>query len=151
MYLVILLRAGATFAAGWFVGSGVRRSRFSERIPAARLGRAEDAIRRWGMPVVAVSFLTVGFQTAVNFVAGTLRMPLRRYLPALFVGGAAWAALYGIVGTGVFAFLRWLFTRHTGIGVAAVAVLLLAAATAVVLRRRDRSPAGDPVTGREPS
>ncbi|QNS03054.1 VTT domain-containing protein [Streptomyces xanthii] len=152
LYAVILLRAGATFAAGWFVGSGVRRSRFSERIPAARLERAERAIRRWGMPVVAVSFLTVGFQTAVNFVAGTLRMPLRRYLPALFVGGAAWATLYGLVGTGALAFLRWLFTRHTSWGVAGVVLLALAVCGVVLVRRRRRAagPDAEPAAGEEP-
>jgi membrane protein DedA with SNARE-associated domain len=146
LYLLILARAGATFAAGWFVGSGVRRSRFSARIPAARLARAEGAIRRWGMPVVAVSFLTVGFQTAVNFVAGTLRMPLRRYLPALLVGGAAWATLYGVVGTGVLAALRWLFGRHPGVGVTVVVVLALAGGAAVMVRRRGRDRSPDPVT-----
>lgn len=35
--------------------------------------------------MVALSFLTVGFQTLVNLAAGAARMPLRRYLPAMVV------------------------------------------------------------------
>ncbi|MFE1955313.1 hypothetical protein ACFW9D_33125, partial [Streptomyces sp. NPDC059524] len=88
---------------------------------------------------------------AVNFVAGTLRMPLRRYLPALFVGGAAWATLYGLVGTGALAFLRWLFTRHTAWGVAGVVVLALAVCGVVLVRRRRRAagPDAEPAAGEE--
>jgi membrane protein DedA with SNARE-associated domain len=34
----------------------------------------------------------------VNLAAGVLRMPLVKYLPALVVGGAMWATLYGVLG-----------------------------------------------------
>ncbi len=81
LYAIVLLRAGGTFAVGWLTGAGARRSRLAGRISSAKFLRAERAIQRWGAPVVAVSFLTVGFQTAANFLAGTLRMPLSRYLP----------------------------------------------------------------------
>ncbi|MFB7940218.1 DedA family protein [Streptomyces sp. NPDC056049] len=136
LYVIVLLRAGGTFAVGWLAGAGARRGRFAERMSSAKFQRAERAIQRWGAPVVAVSFLTVGFQTAANFLAGTMRMPLPRYLPALFVGGAAWALLYAVFGIGAIAALGALFARHTALGVAGVAVLLLAACGLVVLRRR---------------
>lgn len=89
LYAIVLLRAGGTFAVGWLAGAGARRGRLAERISTAKFRRAERAIQRWGAPVVAVSFLTVGFQTAANFLAGSMRMPLSRYLPALFVGERA--------------------------------------------------------------
>ncbi|MFD7257946.1 DedA family protein [Streptomyces sp. NPDC059874] len=136
LYVIVLLRAGGTFAVGWLTGAGARRSRFAGRISGAKFRRAERAIQRWGAPVVAVSFLTVGFQTAANFLAGTMRMPLPRYLPALFVGGAAWALIYATVGLGVFEVLGRLFAERTAFGVAAVAVLLLAVCGVVVYRRR---------------
>ncbi|WP_053647800.1 MULTISPECIES: DedA family protein [unclassified Streptomyces] len=136
LYVIVLLRAGGTFALGWLAGAGARRSRFAGRISSARFLRAERAIQRWGAPVVAVSFLTVGFQTAANFLAGSMRMPLPRYLPALFVGGAAWALIYATVGIGVLEVLRRLFAEHTALGLAAVAALLLAVCGAVVYRRR---------------
>lgn len=98
--------------------------------------RAERAVHRWGAPVVAVSFLTVGFQTAANFLAGTMRMPLSRYLPALFIGGAGWALLYATAGVGALEVLARLFAERTAYGVAAVAALLFVACGVVVFRRR---------------
>lgn len=136
LYVIILLRAGGTFALGWLAGAGARRTRFAGRISSAKFGRAERAIQRWGAPVVALSFLTVGFQTAANFLAGSMRMPLSRYLPALFVGGAAWALVYATAGIGVLKVLARLFAEHTALGVAAVAVLLLAVCALVLYRRK---------------
>ncbi|MEU3708754.1 DedA family protein [Streptomyces catenulae] len=141
LYVIVLLRAGGTFAVGWLAAAGARRSRFAERLSSARFVRAERAIQRWGAPVVAVSFLTVGFQTAANFLAGTMRMPLPRYLPALFVGGACWALLYATVGVGVLEVVTRLFAERTALGVAVVAVLLAAVCGAVVYRRRRASSA----------
>src|SRR5699024_2363610 len=67
--------------------------------------RASELINRWGAPVVALSFLTVGFQTAANAAAGLTGMPARRYLPALAIGGLAWALIYATVG--LVAFMAW--------------------------------------------
>ncbi|MEV7617711.1 VTT domain-containing protein [Streptomyces sp. NPDC089799] len=135
LYLIVLLRAGGTFAVGWLAGAGARRSRFAGRISSAKFRRVERAIQRWGAPVVAVSFLTVGFQTAANFLAGSMRMPLPRYLPALFLGGAAWALIYATVGLSVLDVLGRLFAERTALGVAASAVVLLAVCGVVVYRR----------------
>ncbi|MFF8837434.1 DedA family protein [Streptomyces sp. NPDC015130] len=146
LYVIVLLRAGGTFAVGWLTGAGARRSRFAGRISSAKFQRAERAIQRWGAPVVALSFLTVGFQTAANFLAGSMRMPLPRYLPALFLGGAAWALIYATAGIGVLEVLGRIFAEQTALGVSAVAGLLLAVCGAVVYRkRRATSPSGDGV------
>ncbi|MBZ4018306.1 DedA family protein [Streptomyces purpurogeneiscleroticus] len=142
LYVIVLLRAGGTFAVGWLAGAGARRGRLAGRISSAKFQRAERAIQRWGAPVVAVSFLTVGFQTAANFLAGSMRMPLSRYLPALFVGGAGWALVYATAGLGALEMLTRLFAEHTALGVAAVAALLLAVCGVVVYRRR--STASEP-------
>ncbi|OEJ28661.1 hypothetical protein AS594_33510 [Streptomyces agglomeratus] len=135
LYAIVLLRAGGTFAVGWLAGAGARRSRFAKRISSAKFRRAERAIQRWGAPVVAVSFLTVGFQTAANFLAGSMRMSLPRYLPALLVGGAAWALIYATAGLGMLKVMGRLFAEPA-LGVSAVAVLLLAVCGVVVYRRR---------------
>ncbi|MCB5169131.1 VTT domain-containing protein [Streptomyces bambusae] len=146
LYAIVLLRAGGTFAVGWLAGAGARRSRFGGRISSEKFQRAERAIQRWGAPVVAVSFLTVGFQTAANFLAGSMRMPLSRYLPALFVGGAAWALIYATAGLGVLGVLSSLFAERPALGASAVAALVLAAIGAAAYRRRRAAPAsGDPV------
>ncbi|MFD4688980.1 DedA family protein [Streptomyces sp. NPDC058463] len=148
LYIIVLLRAGGTFAVGWLAGAGARRSRFAGRISSGKFRRAERAIQRWGAPVVAASFLTVGFQTAANFLAGSMRMPLLRYLPALFVGGAAWALIYATAGLGVLEVLGRLFAERTALGISAVAVLFLTVFGAVVYRSRRAVPSsGDTVAG----
>ncbi|MFC9293876.1 DedA family protein [Streptomyces sp. NPDC057011] len=145
LYALILLRAGGTFAIGWLAGAGARRSRFAGRISSAKFQRVERAIQRWGAPVVAVSFLTIGFQSAANFLAGSMRMPLPRYLPALFLGGAAWALIYATAGLGVLEALGRLFAQHTALGVFAVAALLMVCGAMVFRRRRAALPPGDSV------
>ncbi|MEU3605348.1 VTT domain-containing protein [Streptomyces sp. NPDC035033] len=139
LYVIVLLRAGGTFAVGRLAGAGARRSRFADRVSSPKFLRAERAIQRWGAPVVAVSFLTFGFQTAANFLAGSARMPLSRYLPALFVGGAAWALIYATAGVGVVEVLGRLFAERPALGASAVAALVLAACGVVVHRRRKRA------------
>ncbi|MFC9238965.1 DedA family protein [Streptomyces decoyicus] len=136
LYVIVLLRAGGTFAVGWLAGAGARRGRLAERISAPKFRSVERAIQRWGAPVVAVSFLTVGFQTAANFLAGSMHMPLSRYLPALFVGGAGWALVYATAGLGAWELLARLFAERTVIGAGAVTVLLLAVSGVLVYRRR---------------
>ena len=92
-------------------------------------------MRRFGAPAVAVSFLTIGFQTAVNAAAGALRMPWWRYVPGVVVGALFWATIYTTIG---FAVLEAWFGEHPWPWVigAVVAVLVVAAVTVVVRRRR---------------
>ncbi|MFJ2740741.1 DedA family protein [Streptomyces sp. NPDC087440] len=137
LYVIVLLRAGGTYAVGRLAHAGAQRSRFAERMSGPRFQRVERAIQRWGAPVVAVSFLTVGFQTAANFIAGTMRMPLPRYLPALFLGGAAWALVYATVGVGALKVLGNLFAENTALAVAVVVALVLLVCGVVVYRRRN--------------
>ncbi|MEU9488956.1 VTT domain-containing protein [Streptomyces decoyicus] len=141
LYAIVLLRAGGTFAVGWLAGAGARRGRLAERISTPKFRSVERAIQRWGAPVVAVSFLTVGFQTAANFLAGSMHMPLSRYLPALFVGGAGWALVYATAGLGALELLARLFAERTVMGAGAVTVLLLAVSGVMVYRRRKAASA----------
>ncbi|MFK0119612.1 DedA family protein [Streptomyces sp. NPDC090994] len=144
LYVIVLLRAGGTYAVGRLAGAGARRSTFAARHSSDRFRRVERAIQRWGAPVVAVSFLTVGFQTAANFLAGSMRMPLPRYLPALFVGGAGWALIYATAGLGALELLGRLFAERTEFGVAAIVAVLLAVCGGVVYRRRRKTVAPVP-------
>ncbi len=83
---------------------------------------------------MAVSFLTVGFQTLANVAAGVARMPLRRYLPALVIGGLAWALLYATLGVIGFAGFSRLYA------VSPVAAIVVSRRH----RRRSRLVRGDP-------
>ena len=98
--------------------------------------RATELVNRWGAWVVALSFLTVGFQTAANAAAGLTAMPARRYLPALAVGGLAWAIIYATVG--LVAVVGWfeLFLVSPAGAVAVLALLVLLVALVLHHRRR---------------
>lgn len=124
-------RAGATYA----LARGARSvgGRHTSLLKGPAVVRAERAIARFGPPAVTLCFLTVGVQTAVNAAAGSVRMPLRRYLPALALGALVWAAVYVSVGLAVLdAF--WSGTPWR----AALTALAVAALVALGLRTRRR-------------
>lgn len=99
LFVIVFLRAGATYWLGRGALHGGRLSqRFARRLTGPAMQRAERLTARYGVVAVPLSFLTVGVQTAVNFSAGFMAMPLRRYLPALTVGGILCALLYSTVG-----------------------------------------------------
>jgi membrane protein DedA with SNARE-associated domain len=98
LFVVVLLRASATYWLGRVAHAGAGRTRAQKALASRRFLTAQSWIGRWGAPVITLSFLTIGFQTAVNLAAGVIRMPLRRYLPAMAVGCVLWAVLYATVG-----------------------------------------------------
>lgn len=147
---IVFLRAQATYWAGRGVVTGALHTRLAGRLTSPRLTRAIDALNRWGLPVVTISFLTVGFQTVVNAAAGLTRMRWGRYTLAMLPGCAAWAAIYATVGLA--AVTAWFalnpVPRWTVVGCAVA--LAVGIVTVVVLRRRRRTgppigPASDPV------
>ena len=118
------------------------RTRFSTRIQSPRYEQATELVARYGAPVVAVCFLTVGFQSLVLLAAGGLRMPLRRFIPALLAGSILWALLYGTVG--FVGFELWLalydFSPLLTLGGTAAALITI---VMVVFRRRVHPEAPD--------
>lgn len=132
LFVIVMLRANATYWAGRAISAGARKSRLARRMNTSGYLRAENLIRRWGAPAVSLSFLTVGFQTVMNAAAGVLRMPLRRYLPAVIIGGLMWALLYATVGLAVIeAALGGAVSWYIILGL----VLVVVVATAVFNRR----------------
>lgn len=99
MFVIVFCRAGATYLLGRAMASGAsRRPRLAKLMAGSRYQRATQQINDYGAPVVALSFLTIGFQTLANLAAGASRMSASRYLPALVVGGVLWALLYSAIG-----------------------------------------------------
>lgn len=142
LFVIVFLRANATYWIGRAVQAGARRTRVSRLLQTPAYRRAEQMVARWGAPIVTVSFLTVGIQTMINVAAGVGRMPLRRYLPAMVVGGIFWAFLYATVG--FITLEAWLLFYRVNPPVA-IAVLILVVATIAVLvvravRRKDDEP-----------
>lgn len=145
MHVLVLLAVGVAGAAvrsqmTYWLGRGIARgveSRWEDLLSRPAMLRATEAIRRRGMPVVPLSFGTVGFQTAVNAAAGVLRIPWLTYtlwaVPGWFLWSAIWmgGGLAAVIGAVALAAQSpW----------ALVGALLLVGATvgAVVRRRRQR-------------
>ena len=129
-FVIVLLRAGATYGIGRAIAAGLLR----EREPGPRVRAAMRQVERWGPPAVTVSFFTVGAQTAVNLGAGLARMSFPRYLTGLVPGAVIWATIWSTIGMSAFLAvftggserLAWLF------------VLLVVVVVAVLLRRSAR-------------
>jgi len=132
LFVVVMLRAGGTYAIGRAAQEGVRRSRLSRVMAKPRFVRMQRAVARWGAPVVTVSFLTVGIQTLVNLAAGVMRMPLRRYIPALIVGSILWAFLYATVGFATFVGWRQVYELSPTAAIVILVVLLVGLAGYIV-------------------
>ncbi|MFC4562897.1 DedA family protein [Nocardiopsis mangrovi] len=144
LFAIVFVRTQATYWIGRGVGAGLHRSRLGARA-GHRLARAQNLINRFGPPVVTVSYVTVGFQTAVQLAAGAMRMAFPRYLAAMLPGCALWAAIYSLGGLAVVAAWWNLFLHSPWLaaGAAAAAVAALAAVVAVRRRRRSATARGD--------
>lgn len=140
LLVIVIFRAGGTYVLGRLIRRGAAESQRINRVLASPMYlKAAGFIERYGAPVVAVSFLTVGFQTAANLAAGVTRMSLWRYLPALLVGGSGWALIYATIGfvgvqAVIAAFQRWPVITVIAL-VSAIVVLI---STLFITNRRHR-------------
>ena len=142
MFGIIICRAGGTFLLGRLARKGIRRfDRIEKIMSGPKYRRAEDTIDRFGAPVVALSFLTVGLQTVVNLAAGTTGMRYRRYVPALAVGGSLWALIYSTVGFLGFKAVAKAYQAEPGLTVGLALVFVIAIIGLVIGLRKDRTPA----------
>lgn len=107
--------------ARWVNGPGVDRGR--------------QALERWGWPLIAFCYLTVGFQTLVLAASGAMRVRWMVFSAAQFPGAVAWAFIYTTIG-----FAAWTSTRaYPVVGGVMVVLLLGVIVIAKGLRRRPRS------------
>lgn len=141
IYLFFLFGAVARSQALYWLGRGVAngllRSRWGERLDSAQVHRAVSSIERWGMPVVPLAFLTVGFQSAVFSAAGLVRIHWLRFTLWSVPGALVWAAVWGGGGMAVAAGGIALAAQEPWV-IALVVVLVAAAALVLVLRVRRR-------------
>jgi membrane protein DedA with SNARE-associated domain len=138
LFVIVMLRSNATYWAGRGVAAGGRKTRLHKYLNSASVLRAEKVIARWGAPAVAVSFLTIGFQTAVNAAAGLGRMPLRRYIPATVVGSIMWACIYATIGLAAFD-AAVAAAAGSPVALAALAGIVALVVILVVVAKRRRS------------
>lgn len=135
LFCIVFMRASATYAIGRGLIAGMAHTRFASKMQGPRYQRATQLVGRYGAPVVAICFLTVGFQTLVLLAAGGLRMALSRFIPALVVGSILWALLYGTVG--FVGFELWLALYHFSplLAIGGTAAVVVAVVGLVLWRR----------------
>lgn len=97
--------------------------------------RGVAAIRKWGLVIVPLAYLTVGFQSMVMLGAGILRIGWLRFTLAQVPGAVAWAAIYSTIGFAVWS-AAIAAAAGSPAGIAVLVGLVLAVVAVVVLRRR---------------
>jgi membrane-associated protein len=125
-------------------GDRLRRSRLGRRVGEGNWAKADRFLNgRGGRAVFAARFVAV-VHALLPVVAGTVRMPYRRFIAWAAAGSVAWSVLY--VGVGAAAGASW---REYGdrLGVAGYALLAALVATALLARAVRRRRRGTPTPG----
>jgi membrane protein DedA with SNARE-associated domain len=134
-----LARSQALYWLGRGVAAGVLRTRWTARLDNPQVRKATRTIERWGMPIVPVSLLTVGFQSAVLSASGLLRLEWLRFTLWVIPGALVWAALWGAGGTTLAAGLLALAQESPWALAPAVMVLAVLVVLTVLFTRRVRA------------
>jgi membrane-associated protein len=153
--LVLAAAAGGSYAgelAGYGIGRAVgrrlRASRLGRLVGEPRWARAEAYLAGRGAPVlVPIRFVSV-LHAVTPVVAGTVRMPLRRFAFWAALGVLAWASVYTAIGAAAGAAYR----EFQHLGLLTTVAAAAAAGGVFYLRRwrRGRHRGGRPETGEPP-
>jgi membrane protein DedA with SNARE-associated domain len=138
------LRSQALYWLGRGAAAGALRSRWAAHLDGPRVRRAVRLIERWGMPVVPLSFLTVGLQSAVHGASGLLRLHWLRYTVWSVPGWLVWALVWTGGGT-VAVYGAVALAARSPWALAGTAAVVAAGVTVLVVRRRRRRDAEDAV------
>lgn len=112
----------------WLQGEGTQR------------GRA--ALEKWGLVMIPLCYLTVGFQTLVISAAGMLRIRWLVFTLVQIPGAVAWGLIYATIGFAVWGAALAALAGSPLALAGLVAILLVVCCTIVLShrRRRDRTP-----------
>jgi membrane protein DedA with SNARE-associated domain len=138
LFVIVMARANATFWLGRLGSAGVRRTKLAKLMDSPGYVHASERIDAYGAPVITLSFLTIGFQTLANLAAGATGMKLRHYLPAVAVGGLAWALLYATIGTVGLDLFAKLYEFSPVLAIGCVALIAITIASYVIWQFRRR-------------
>jgi membrane protein DedA with SNARE-associated domain len=128
---VACVRSQCTYWLGRAVRAGVVRAAWAKRLTSEGAERARERLERWGWPAIPVSFLTVGFQTAVNLSAGLIGWRWWRYTLAAVPGWLMWGSVYAAGGLAVFAALAQVTQRSPVLAAAIIQSLVVAVLTII--------------------
>ncbi|MDR1808103.1 MAG: hypothetical protein LBR33_09365 [Propionibacteriaceae bacterium] len=151
--VIVAGRSQGTYWLGRGVRAGVIKSKRATKLAGESATKATRSLERWGWPIIPLSFLTVGFQTAVNFTAGLIGWRWGRYTLAAIPGWIVWGAVYSAGGLAAFAGLTTLARRSPWAAAGAIVATVGGIVPTVTLVRRYRAarrPA-DPVKDLAPA
>lgn len=110
--VVVFFRSQGTYWLARLVTTGFLSSakhshrrwviRLRKWVEGASVRRGMDAVDRWGLIIIPLSFLTIGFQTVVHAGSGVLRLRWPVYTGVAVPGYIAWGTLYASIGVGLF-------------------------------------------------
>lgn len=133
------------YGIGRWIGPRLRASRFGRRIGEHRWARTEAYLAGRGAPVlIPIRFVSV-LHAVAPVVAGTVRMPLRRFAFWAGLGALIWATTFTAIGAAAGTAYR----QYGHLGLLLTLVLGVTAGTVLYLRRwwwtrRGRGPEADP-------
>jgi len=145
LFAVAVVRSQCTYWLGRALRAGLLQSaRWRGFFARDGMVRGQAAIERWGWPIIPLSFLTVGFQSAVVAGAGVLGWPWLRFSLASLPGCVLWGCVYAAGGLAAFAALAALASVSTWLALAALIVLLIVITLLIRRRRTMAAPASPP-------
>lgn len=149
LFVVAMLRGQATYwLARAVTVQALRHSRPSEGWQARvhrwlrgdGVARGRSSIQRWGLVMIPLGYLTVGFQTLVLAAAGMLRIGWPAFTLVQVPGALAWAGIYSTIG---FALWGASIAALAGepLALAALVAAVVVVGTTLAVRRRRRNGA----------
>ena len=143
-----VLGAVAGDSLGYLVGNrfGIRlltigARRFPNRFGPERIRGAIGAMNRWGVLAVIGGRFVALLRVLVGPLAGTLRMPYRRFLVANVIGAVLWAGTVVFVVSALGTAAIRLIHRFTWIALLALLVVVIVIAIVMVYRARKAAAA----------
>ncbi|MCU1476810.1 MAG: hypothetical protein JWQ64_1503 [Subtercola sp.] len=143
---------------GYLVGNkfGIRlltigARRFPNRFGPERIRNAIGAMNRWGVLAVAGGRFVAILRILVGPLAGTLRMPYRRFLAANAIGAVLWAGTVTVVVSALGTAAIELIHQFTWIALLVVLVAVIVIAIVLVYRARKAAAAPAPVSAVDPA
>ena len=134
-------RSQCTYWLGRGIRAGLVRTTWAKKLTSDKQARAVQQLEKWGWPIIPASFLTVGFQSAIQLTAGLVGWGWLAYTLAALPGWVLWGVIYAAGGLAVFVGLFTLANQAWWLAVMAVLALIVVIYLIIRHRRKSRPPA----------
>ena len=135
-------RSQLTYLLGRGIRAGLVRAAWAQKMASDKERKAVSQLEKWGWPLIPLSFMTVGFQTAVQLTAGLIGWRWLPYTLAAIPGWIAWGIVYAAGGLTVFIGIATLAQKSWWL--ATLVVLLVTALIVVLVIRKRKARAQSP-------